>query len=58
MVEEFGQRLLFDAVEISLLEVHPHFLKADILESADEIPEELPLFHPADVGKCWLGATG
>ena len=51
MVGGFGQRLLFDGVEIALLEVHPRFLKADILEFVDEILEELPPFHLVDVGQ-------
>ena len=46
-----GQHLLFDGVEIALLEVHSHFLKADILEFVDEILEELLLFHLVDVGQ-------
>ena len=50
MVGGFGQCSLFDGVEIALLEVHPRFLKADILEFVDEILEEHP-FHLVDVGQ-------
>ena len=47
----FGKHLLFDGVEIALLEVHPHFLKADILEFVNKIFEELPSFNLADIGQ-------
>lgn len=46
--------MLLDGVEISLLKVHSHFLKADILEFVDEILEDLPPFHLADVGQCYI----